>query len=430
LRRPETDMGPTLFQIIPKDAAQIILVLFLCFLIGLEREEHKAISDTYGFGGVRTFPLIGLLGYILALLSPNNLALPAVGLAVVGAFLWQSYRHKLETARLAGMTSEVSGLVTYAVGVLVFQEKYWLATTIIVIGVALLELKAGLESLSKRVPGEEILTFIKFLLLTAVILPVVPNRTYGPVGFNPFKAWLVVVAVSAISYGSYLLLKATRGSGGIFLSALLGGAYSSTLTTVVLAKRAKERSEPHLFAGATLAASGFMYFRLVALLALFNHALLQRLAIPFLALAIVGVGGGWAWSRRKERASEVAPIPEEPKNPLELTAALFFGFLFIAMLIITHYSLLYLGRGGFYGLAGVMGLSDVDSFTLSLTQSAGTLTPIELASAGVILVAASNNLFKSIYARAFGDKRTGMESLTLLAIFALLGLLPLLFLKN
>ncbi len=422
MRRLTTDMDSTLFHLIPKDGAQIILVLFLCFLIGLEREEHKAARDNYGFGGVRTFPLIGLLGYILSLLSPNSLLLPAAGMIVVGSFLWQSYRHKLETNRLAGMTSEVSGLVTYAVGILVFQEKYWLATTITVIGVVLLELKVGLENLTKRVPGEELLTFAKFLLLTAVILPVVPNRTFGTFGFNPLKAWLVVVAVSAISYGSYLLLKATHGHGGIMLSALLGGAYSSTLTTVVLAKRSRDRSEPHLYAGATLAASGMMYLRLLALLALFNRTLFHRLGIPFLALGVIGVGGGWLWTRQKDKVVETVRPPESPKNPLELTAALLFGILFVAMLIITHFSLIYLGRSGFYSLAGIMGVSDVDPFILSLTQSAGTLTPIDLAAAGVIIAAGSNNFVKGIYGRVFSNHRTGMESMILLTAYALLGL--------
>src|SRR5208282_6485040 len=129
--------------------------------------------------------------------------------------------------------------------------------------------KTALESFSKRVPSDEILTFTKFLLLAAVVLPIVPNRTYGTFGFNPFKAWLVVVAVSAISYGSYLLQVWTKGRGGVLVAALLGGAYSSTLTTVVLAKRAREQSCPHLYSGATLVASGVMYMRLLALLGIF-----------------------------------------------------------------------------------------------------------------------------------------------------------------
>ena len=250
----------TLLNSLPKEAGKILLVLFLSFLVGLEREEHKASSDNYGFGGVRTFPLIGLLGYVLALLSGGNLILPGVGLAVVGAFLWKSYTYKLEHSPMAGMTSEMSGLLIYAMGVLVFQEQFWIATSIVVIAVVLLELKSGLENLTKRVPGDEILTFAKFLLLSAVILPVVPNAMYGSFGFNPFKACgLWWWSVSAISYGSYLLQKATRGHGDIMLSAVLGGLYSSTLSTVVLAKRAKCESHPHMFSGAMVVGSGMMY---------------------------------------------------------------------------------------------------------------------------------------------------------------------------
>ncbi len=241
-------------------------------------------SAQYRFGGVRTFPLLGLLCYALSRFSEGGFLLPAVGFAVVGAFLWQSYRYKLERVALAGMTTELSGLVTYVIGALISREQYWFATTVTVIGVALLELKTALESLAKRVPGDEILTFTKFLLISAVILPIVPNRTFGTFGFNPFKTWLVVVAVSAISYGSYLLQVWTQGRGGVLLAAFLGGAYSSTLTTIVLAKRAREESRPHLYSGAILVASGVMYLRLLALLGIFNRQLFHRLGLPFLLL--------------------------------------------------------------------------------------------------------------------------------------------------
>src|SRR5207302_11260153 len=120
----------------------------------------------------------------------------------------------------------------------------------------LLELKTTLEGLTTRIAPEEILTFTKFLLLTAVILPVVPDRDFGPFRINPAKAWLVVVAVSTVSYVSYIIQRVTKGKGGVLLAALLGGAYSSTVTTVVLAKRAARERQPHLLAGGTLIASG------------------------------------------------------------------------------------------------------------------------------------------------------------------------------
>ncbi len=418
-------MGNALTQFVPKEGAEVVLVLFLSFLIGLEREEQKAKSEQYRFGGVRTFPLLGLLGYALCLISGGNFLLPAAGFAVVGAFLWLSYQHKLEGVALAGMTTEISGLMTYVIGTLVSHEQYWVATTLTVLGVALLELKSGLESLARRVPGEEILTFAKFLLLTAVILPIVPNRIFGTFGFNPFKTWLVVAAVSAISYGSYLLQAQTKGRGGVLLAAMLGGAYSSTLTTVVLAKRSHEQSRPHLYSGAMLVASGVMYLRLLALLGIFNRQLLHRLGLPFLLLAGSALFGGWLWMRIHDDGSAKAEEPLQPKNPLEMGAAFLFAALFVAMLYISHLALLYLGRAGLYALAGVMGITDVDPFILSLAEPGSVLTPISLAGGAIIIAAASNNLIKGIYAFGFGDRRTGTQGLALLAVLALLGILPL-----
>lgn len=418
-------MGNTLIQYIPKQGAQIVLVLFLSFLVGLQREEQKAPSEPYRFGGVRSFPLLGLLGYALCLVSGGNLVLPGIGLAVVGVFLWQSYRHKLEGSLPAGMTTELSALLIYVIGALVWREQYWVATTLTVLGLALLELKTALESMAKRVPGQEILTITKFLLLTAVILPVVPNRTFGPMAFNPFKTWLVVVAVSAISYGSYLLQVLTKGRGGILLAAILGGAYSSTLATVVLARRGREQDRPHLYSGCMLVASGVMYLRLLALLAIFNHPLLHRLGLAFLILAAVAILGGLLWTRLPEHNGAGVQPALEPKNPLELSAAFLFAALFVAMLFITHYALIYLGKSGLFALAGVMGVTDVDPFILSLAASSAAATPIAVAGGAIAIAAASNNLIKGIYAFSIGDRRTGIQGLVLLAALALVGLLPL-----
>src|SRR5512135_3241487 len=179
----------------PPEAVKILIVLVLSFLIGLEREEHKAGGD-YSFGGVRTFPLIGLVGYALALLSRDQLLPLFIGFAVVGAFLLMSYRHKLSAAQAPaeppGVTTEMSGLATYVLGALVCQGYYWIAATIAVLSLFLLGLKQTLEGLSKRLDPEELLTFTKFLLLAAVILPTVPNKAFTEFGLNPFKTWLLV----------------------------------------------------------------------------------------------------------------------------------------------------------------------------------------------------------------------------------------------
>src|ERR1019366_4429706 len=295
------------------------------FLTGLEREEHHAGSEHYSFGGVRTFPLIGLIGYAMAFLSGGQFLAVAVGFAVVAGFLMLAYQHKVTVSGLAGFTSEMSALTTYLAGALVYRDQFWIATTISVASMLLLELKAVLEGLTKRFAPGEIFTFTKFLLLTGVILPVLPNREFGPFQLNPFKTWLVVVAVSGVSYGSYVIQKLTKGQGGVIAGALLGGAYSSTVTTVVMAKRAARENRPHLFSGGILMASGVMYLRLAALVTMFNRNLMLTLGVPFAILAGVGMGVGWLWSRIPDaRASEVER-EFEPKNPLELRAAFFFG---------------------------------------------------------------------------------------------------------
>jgi uncharacterized membrane protein (DUF4010 family) len=421
-----TTLAP-IIHFLPAEAWKILLVLFLSFLIGLEREEQKVLAEHYAFGGVRTFPLIGLIGYSLALLSGDQLLPVSLGFLVVGAFLWLSYRHKLATSKIAGVTSEMSGLTTYLIGALVSRGHFWIATTLVVISMLLLELKAALEGITKRVPPEEILTFTKFLLLTAVILPVLPRQDISAFHINPFRTWLVVVAVSAVSYGSYVLQTVTKGRGGVILAAVLGGAYSSTITTVVISRRSSQTERPHLFSGGILTASGVMYLRLVALVGLFNRALLARLAPAFLTLAALGVLGGWLWSRRPDPSSEAIHREFAPRNPLELRAAFLFAVLFLVLLVVTQVVLLHFGRGGVYTLAAIMGLTDVDPFVLGLTQSAGTRTALPLAATGILIAAASNNFVKGIYAYVFADRQTGRKGAGLLWTLAVCGLLPLLW---
>jgi uncharacterized membrane protein (DUF4010 family) len=260
--------------------------------------------------------------------------------------------------------------------------------------------------------------------LTAVILPIVPNRTFGSFGFNPFKAWLIVVAASGISYGSYLLQKASGGHGGIFLSALLGGAYSSTVTTVILAKRAREAHAPRVCAGSILMASGTMYLRLLILLALFNRGLAASLLWPFLIAGIGALGFGWYWGRVPASSGKGGQVNLPVKNPLELSAAFLFAGMFMVLLAASHYALEHFGRGGIYGLAAIAGMTDIDPCVLGLTQSGQASA---FAAHAIAIAASSNNVAKGFYAFGFADRRTGVQALVLLSALALVGLVALFF---
>jgi uncharacterized membrane protein (DUF4010 family) len=417
-----------IYQQLPPEAVKIVLVLFLSFLIGLEREEQKSAGGSYFFGGVRTFPLIGLIGYSLALISGTQLVPLTIGFLVVAGFLMLSYWHKLSQSTTAGATTEISGLTTFLVGALVCYGHFWIATTLGVASLILLDLKVALEKLGATIGPREILTFAKFLFLSGVILPVLPNQQFGRFHINPFKTWLVVVAISAISYASYVLQKLTRGQGGTVLAALLGGAYSSTVTTVVLAKQGKTENHPHLFSGSILMASGVMYLRLAILLALFNRQLMAVLAVPFLVLALVAAGFGWLWTRRADPGALSQERDLGSRNPLELTTAFLFALLFLVMLVATQLAVTYLGKGGVDTLAAIMGVSDVDPFIMGLTQAAGTLTPVKVAAGAIMIAAASNNIVKGIYACSLGGRKTGRLSLAFLVALALGGLAPMIWL--
>ena len=416
-------MFKDLLSFIPPEGLKILLVLLLSFLVGLDREE-RSVEGHRVFGGVRTFPIIGLLGYAMALLSGEQILPVVLGFAVVGGFGMVSYWHKRSETEEAGTTTEISALAIYLVGALVFRGQFWIATTLVVIHLFLLELKSGLEGLAKRLAPAEVIAFTKFMLLTAVILPVVPNREFTSFQINPFKTWLVVVAVSAVSYGSYVLQKVLEGRGGIFISALLGGAYSSTVTTVVLAKQGAREHRPHAISGGILGASGMMYLRLAALVGLFNRELLFKLGPSFCLLGLAAVLGGWLWSRREDRAVEQVHQIEATKNPLELKAAFLFAAIFLGMLLVTHLAVTHLGTGGVYSLAAIMGLSDVDPFIMGMTQTAANSTPVHVASIAILIAASSNNIIKGFYARFFSESQTGRWSLVMLVVLALLGLIP------
>jgi uncharacterized membrane protein (DUF4010 family) len=419
-----------LYRLLPPEGVKILLVLFLAFLTGLEREERHASKAEYSFGGVRTYPLIGLIAYGISFLAGGEILPVTLGFAVVAGFLMLSYRNKLQSVATAGVTSEMSALTTYVAAALVYREQFWIATTLTVASMLLLELKSTLEGLTQRIAPEEILTFTKFLLLTAVVLPVLPNRDFGPFAINPAKTWLVVVAVSTVSYGSYVIQKVTKGQGGVMLAALLGGAYSSTITTTVLARRAKRENRPHLFSGVTLVASGMMYLRLAGLVTIFNRNLITILGVPFLVLAGASIACGWLWSRLPDATTGDVEREYQPKNPLDLRAALGFAVLFITMLVATHLAVTYLGKAGVYFLAALMGVADVDPFIMGMTQAAGANATLAVAAGAILIAAASNNLVKGIYAYSLSDRKTGVLSLSLLAALAAAGLTPLLWLAR
>lgn len=397
-----------------------ILVLALSFIIGLEREEdhiRRTRKDeiTHYFGGVRTFPLIGLLGLVLFLIDPESLTPYVIGLISLSALLLVSYWRKLSVGR-PGITSEVAALVTYTLGPTVVEKPIWWPIGITVVTVVLLHSKPTLHYLTRKLPEEELITVSKFLLLIGVILPLLPKQKIPFLEISPYQIWLAVVAVSSISYASYLIQSYLFPRKGLILSGFLGGLYSSTATTVVIARRIRSLAA----VSPIVLATGAMYLRLAALITLFNVRLGLAL-LPYFLVAIVAAGLlSWAFHHWADNLNLPAEI-ERPQNPLELTAALVFAFLFVAMVAITRWTLIRYGEYGLEFLAGIIGLVDIDPFILGIVQGKYQVVSAKELQLAIILASISNNLAKGIYAMFFGRlKIGGLVLLSLTIISALL----------
>ncbi len=419
-------------QWIPDEAVKILLTVFLSFLIGLEREEQRFRTKSYHFGGIRTYPLIGLAGYILTTVIDNIGLAACIGVLAVVPFLAISYYYKI-TREQGGFTSEMAAVIALLSGILVGRELYWVAATVVVLNVLLLQAKDALEKLSRRVPPEEIGTFLKFLILTAVLLPIVPNASFTPFNINPFKTWLVVVAVSGISYGSYILQRLLQSHEGLFLSALLGGTYSSTATTVVMAKQSKLDAHSAVYPYAIAAASSLMYGRIAVLVLLFSRPLFLAVGWYFLALAAAGIalsylGMRWAGAGGSKKAQALRIL--ENRNPLEISTALTFAGLFVLILVGTRFAAQHFGHLGTWAVALLSGFVDVDAFVLGLAQGLGAGNGLHAAVIGIVLVASSNNFLKGVYALIFGQRKTGWLAMLFLTLLSLASLVVLLLKVN
>jgi len=405
------------------DVFGIAITVALTFVLGLEREEAATHSRGSLIAGVRTIPIIGLFGHALGLLSAGSMLPVAIGAGVVGAFLVVGYWHDLQEEHV-GLTSKFTALVGYMVGALVAYGRPSAAAALTVATVLLLTEKQPLRRLAARMPAYEIATFVTFLLLAGVILPILPNQELTRFALNPFKIWLMVVAVSGISYASYLLQKVTRSDQSLLLTGLLGGLYSSTATTVAVARRPQRPGDALTYAGAIVLATGSMYIRILIVVWAFAGDLAARLAPALIALALVGSAAGVAMilvpgPRTGRRSGEA----ETSEHPLEVSAALLFAALFVGLTVATELTAEQLGHTGLMVLAVLVGITDILPFILSLAGRVGENIPFEVAATAVMVSIASNNVVKGVYAVALANRRTGVISLAALIVLAVLSVL-------
>jgi uncharacterized membrane protein (DUF4010 family) len=413
----------------------VLLLLGLSFFLGLAIEDFYGRRGVDHPGGIRTFPLLCLCGAGLYVVEPAHALAFTAGLLVLGAWLTAYYHARVEQAAEKdeadahrpglGIMVPVTNLVAYLLGPIVLLTPSWFSIGVTVAAVLLLGARDALHDLARRIPLAEVTTLGKFLVLTGIVLPLLPNQPVVPwTSITPHQVWLAVVAVATLSYASYLLQILTPAGQGVLWASALGGLYSSTATTVVLARRAREVGpEGGTVQAGIVLATALMYLRVGVVIAVFDGRL-ARAAAPALgglALFAALLAGGIFWLRRGAgRRTEDAIAP--PSNPLELSAAAVFALLFVAVSLATVWVRSHYGHAGFYGLAAVVGVADIDPFVLSLAQGGLPDATRQALVVAVLIAASSNDLLKAVYAGVFAGWRRAVPAMLALVVVAAAGL--------
>ena len=390
---------------IPVEFVNFIVVVAFSLLIGLEqRVHHPEVERKFLFGTDRTFTLIGILGYVLYIISPQNFStfiFGGLGLLILFSIF---YFFKINKTGDFGLTTVVIALLTYSLAPLIFTQNRVLVLSVFVSIIILTGIKKNLRLFAKKFDSKEFLTLAKFIILSGVILPLLPKTPLlSGYDISLYNIWIAVIAISGISYFSYILKKFIFPDSGLLLTAILGGLYSSTATTIILSKKSKEFAGKYEVAAGILIATSMMYIRLLILAWLFNIKIAGTLASSFMILALISAIIAWVFYQKNKDHPQQIFVENIDKNPLEINTALIFGFLFAFFSFLTHYIFIRYGQSGINILSILVGITDIDPFVLNLFQNGLKEFNIQQIYHAVLLATASNNFLKAVYAWIFGD---------------------------
>ncbi|PIN74405.1 hypothetical protein COV20_00055 [Candidatus Woesearchaeota archaeon CG10_big_fil_rev_8_21_14_0_10_45_16] len=405
----------------------LFIALALGALVGLEREYARYRQRGQEYAGIRTYPLIALLGVLSAYLGDLiSIWVFVAASLIVGALIIMAYFMVTEHNRAhTGATSEIAGFVIFFVGALVYYGEATLATIVAVVMTTLLYARSALHNFAKKMKREEMADTLKFAIIVFVILPFLPNQSYGPYGiFNPYLVWLMVIFISGISFIGYILMK-SFGEKGLELAAMMGGLVSSTAVTTSFAERSKRQKRIYkALALGVILANGIMFLRIIVVIFFINRELLFSMLIPLLVLAAATAVMSYVlWKRSKRTEGKL-----ELGSPFTLWPALKFGVFFAIVLALVKVGDVYLSSKGVYIVSLLSGFADVDAITISLSQLAKDSLDFEIARNGIMIAALTNVAVKGGIAYWFGDKKFGKMVIGFFGLLILIGVALILLL--
>lgn len=399
-----------LYNYLPRDLVTFVLVTVFSLLIGLSqrRISLKREGETTLFGTDRTFTFIGILGYLLYILDPFGMRLFMGGGAVLGLLLALNYYVKQTQYHVFGITTIIIALITYCLAPIVSTQPSWFYVMVVVTVLLLTELKHTFTEFAQKMKNDEMITLAKFLAISGIILPMLPNENIIPgIHLTPYSIWLATVVVSGISYLSYLLKRYVFHESGVLVSGIIGGLYSSTATISVLARKSRNASGQAAteYVAAMLLAVSMMFLRFLILILIFSREIFMAIYPYLLIMALLAASVAWfIHSRGKRTLDGGADLEEEDSsNPLEFKVALIFAGLFVIFTVLTHYTLVYAGTSGLTLLSFVAGFSDITPFILNLLQNTGSVAVLVITACSMQAIV-SNIIVNMCYALFFAGK--------------------------
>ena len=401
-----------LYNYFPAELVTFVLVTLFSLLIGLNQRKIslKREGETTLFGTDRTFTFIGILGYLLYILDPAEMRLFMGGGLILGLLLGINYYVKQAQFHVFGVTTIIIALITYCLAPIVSTQPSWFYVMVVVTVLLFTEMKRTFTEIAQQMENDEIATLAKFLAISGIILPMLPNENIIPeVNLTPYSIWLATVVVSGISYLSYLLRRYVFRESGVLVSGVIGGLYSSTATISVLARKSRtaQLNEISEYVAAMLLAVSMMFLRFLILILIFSKDVFSIVYPYLLIMAVAAAASAWlTYARDKHRQKAGQPTSEEESssNPLEFKVALIFAILFVVFTLLTHYTLLYAGTDGLNLLSLITGLSDITPFILNLLQGTGGVATLVIAACSMQAII-SNIVVNMCYAIFFSGAR-------------------------
>ncbi len=390
----------------------LFIALLLGLLIGAQRGwVLRSRASGERIAGIRTHALISLYGGCCALLARefSELILGA-GLLALTAIGCVAYLASQKTYANISITTLTGMLLTFCFGALAVMGEPVLAAITAVITTFILDNKAEIHGFIDKLQEHELDAALKLLLISVVMLPLLPDQGFGPWNaINPYETWWMVVLIASISFAGYFAIKLGGAEKGIIFTSLFAGLSSSTALTLHFSRLARDNEQlSPMLASGILAACGTMFPRILLVCSLINPALTASLWKPVLAMCLTTYLPALALWYHHHRHSQVEQ-PTLKQNPLELSSALFFGFLLMLIILLTHWLQSWLGEAGIFLLAAVSGISDVDAISLSLGRLSLNEISVHTAVIGIIIAASVNSLVKAGMAIMIGGTKLGVR---------------------